>query len=151
MELKSLLFCAVLSTALTASAFADNPPAPKVKNVITEFAESHLVTDAKKLSKIMSEDAQVKFSRGNEVLYHSLASILKLMRQNEGISQNCSTSYDIIASSEALVMAKVEFAYQDFVIENYLTLERDKNDNWKITRINKFFTDNAPANVLSNK
>jgi hypothetical protein len=46
-------------------------------------------------------------------------------------------------------MAKVNFIYDDFTIENFLTLELDKNGNWKITRINKFFTETASKNALS--
>ncbi len=151
MKLKSLLFCAVLSTALTTTAFANNRPAPNVKNVISEFAASHVNTDANKLSKILSADVILKFGRGNEVFSQSQMSILKLMKQNEGIKQNCSTTIEVIASSDALAMAKVNFIYEDFIIENYLTLELDKSQNWKITRINKFFTDTESANVLSRK
>lgn len=151
MKLKILVFCAVLSTALTTTAFVDPSPAPAVKNVISEFSDSHLNTDANKLSKILSPEATFNFTRGNEVYSHSHSSIIRFMKQNKGIQQNCSTSYEIIASSNSLVMAKVNFIYELFVIENYLTIELDPGQNWKITRINKFFVDADSAKVITRR
>jgi hypothetical protein len=151
MNLKSIMFCTVLCAVLTTTAFAKNRPAPNVKNVINEFAESHVNTDAAKLGRILSSDAVLKFSKGDEVLAQSQISIMKIMKQNEGIKQNCSTTIDVIASDSALAMAKVNFVYEDFIIENYLTLELDKSGNWKITRINKFFTEITSKNVLSRR
>jgi hypothetical protein len=135
------MLSAVLCTTLTVTAFADNLPAPKAKNVIDQFADSHMSTDANKLSKILSADATFKFTKGTEVLSQSHISILKQMRQNDGIKQNCTTDIEVLSSNDAMVMAKVNFIYNDFIIENYLTLELDQNQNWKITRINKFFKD----------
>ena len=151
MNLKSLLFCAVLCAAITSSAFANNRPAPNVKTVINEFAESILDTDTDKLSRIMSSDALLKFTQGDGVQTQSQSSILKHMKLNKGSLQNCSARVEVLASSNAMVMAKVDFIYQDFIVENYLCLELDRNDNWKITRINKFFTEKSQANILSLK
>jgi len=151
MKLKSILLCTVLCAVLTSTAFAKNRPAPNVKNVINEFAESHLNTDATKLGRILSSEAVMKYSKGDEVLSQSQISIMKIMKQNEGIKQNCSTTIDVIASSSAMVMAKVNFVYEDFVIENFLTLELDKSGNWKITRINKFFTNTESRDVLTRR
>ena len=151
MNLKSLLFCTVLCAALTTTTFANNRPVPNVKNVINEFAESHINTDAGKLAKILSADVVLKFAKGDEVLTQSQVSIMKIMKQNDGIKQNCSATVDVIASSSALVMAKVNFVYEDFIIENFLTLELDKNGEWKITRINKFFSEAESAKVLTSR
>lgn len=143
------MFCTALCAVLTSTAFAKNLPASNVKNVISEFAESHVNTDAAKLGRILSSEAIMKFSKGDEVLSQSQISIMKIMKQNEGIKQNCSTTIDVIASSSAMVMAKVNFIYEDFVIENFLTLELDKSGNWKITRINKFFNETESKDVLT--
>jgi len=78
MKIKFLLFCAVLSAALTTATFAKNNPATNVKNIINEFAESHVNTDVNQLSRILSGDAIIKFTRGNEVLSQSHISIMKI-------------------------------------------------------------------------
>jgi len=148
MKLRTFMLSAALCTALATTVFADNLPAPKAKNVIDQFADSHINTNANQLSKILSNDATFKFTKGTEVLSQSQISVLKQMRQNEGIKQNCTTDIEVLSSNAALVMAKVNFIYEDFIIENYLTLELDQNQNWKITRINKFFkeTENPRPN-----
>lgn len=152
MNLKSILFITVLCAVITSKSFAISPPiGSNVKNVIDKFAESHINTDVNKLSKILSSDAVLKISLRDEVLSQSQASILKLMKQNEGIKQNCSTFVEIIASSNALVMAKVNFIYEGFTIENFLTLELDTTQNWKITGINKFFTEAESVKILSRR
>jgi len=149
MKLKLILFFAVLGTALTHEGFAENRPAADAQTVINEFAESHMNTDAARLEKILSSDAILKFSRGDEVQSQNLLSILKTMRQNQGIEQNCSTKVDILAGSDALVLARVNFIYDNFTVQNYLTLEKNKSQNWKITRIDKFFTEGDSPSVLT--
>ena len=149
MKLKSFLLCTVLGTVLTTAIFANTPPAADAKNVLNAYAESHLNTDANQLAKLLSADALMKFSKGNEVLSQDQSAIIKLMKQNQGIKQNCSTAIDILASSDAMVLAKVNFVYEGFIVENYLTLELDRNQNWKITRINKFYNDFKSAKVLT--
>ncbi len=149
MKLKSFLLCTVLGVVLTTTTFANNRPAADAKTVLNEYAESHVNTDANKLEKILSADALMKFSKGAEVLSQGQSSIIKIMRQNQGIKQNCSTLVDVLASSDAMVLARVNFVYEGFIIENYLTLEVDKNQNWKITRINKFYTDSSSPKVLT--
>ena len=151
MNLKSILVCIALCAVVSTRSFAIYPIAQNVKIVIEQFAESHITTDFNKLSKILSSDAVLKFSRGGELLSQSQPSILKLMKQNQGINLNCSTTVDIIASSNALVMAKVNFIYENFAIENFLTLELDKTQNWKITRINQFFTNIESVKILSRR
>lgn len=149
MKLKSLLLSTALGVVLTSATLANTPPSVKATNVLEAFAESHLTTDANKLEKILSADAHMKFTKGSEVLTQGQPAIIKLMRLNHGIKQNCSTVVDILASSEAMVLAKVNFVYEGFVIENYLTLEMDRYQNWKITRIDKFFNEAETPNVLT--
>jgi len=151
MKFKSIVLGAVLSIALTLTAFANNRPLKTAKNIISEFAESHVNTDANKLSRLLSEDAILKFSKGDEVLTQNSTSIMKLAKQNDGVIQNCSTRTELIASSEALVIAQVNFIYEDFTIENFITIELDKNQRWKITRINKFFTDAAKPSIITRR
>lgn len=150
MTLKSLLLSTLLCTVLSTAALADKTPAIEVRNVIQLYTDAQISADARKLTKILSPDAVVKFSKGDQLIVHKQSALLQHMKSQEGIQQNCSTNLTILASNKALVMAKVDFIYEDFTIENYLTIELDKNDNWKITNVNRFFTDAEGAeNVLT--
>lgn len=151
MKLKSFLLFTVLGTVLTTATFANTPLSAKAKFVLDLFAESHLNTDASKLEKILSTDALLKFSKGYQVLSQGQSAVIRLMRENQGIIQNCSTVVDVLASGDAMVLAKVNFIYEGFVVENYLTLELDRTQNWKITRINKFYIDAGSPKVLTQK
>ena len=151
MKLKSFLLFTVLGTVLTTATFANTPLSAKAKFVLDLFAESHLNTDASKLEKILSTDALMKFSKGYQVLSQDQSAVIRLMRQNQGIIQNCTTVVDVLASGDAMVLAKVNFVYEGFVVENYLTLELDRTQNWKITRINKFYIDAGSPKVLTQK
>jgi len=151
MKFKLIVFVAVLSTALTLASFANNRPFKTAKNIINEFAESHVNTDATKLSRLLSEDVILKFSKGDEVLTQNQTSIMKQAKQNDGVIQNCSTRIEFIASSEALVIAQVNFIYEEFIIENFITIELDKNQGWKITRINKFFSNALNPSIITRR
>jgi hypothetical protein len=149
MKLKSFLLFTVLGAVLTTATFGNTLPSAAAKAILEEYAQSHLNTDAGKLEKILSSDALMKFSKGTEVLSQGQSAIIKIMRQNQGTKQNCSTAVDVLASTDAMVLAKVNFVYEGFIIENYLTLELDRNQKWKITGINKFYTNNGSAKVLT--
>jgi len=151
MKLKSFLLFTVLGTVLTTATFANTPLPAKAKFVLDLFAESHLNIDASKLEKIISTDALMKFSKGYQVVSQGQSAVIRLMRQNQGIIQNCSTVVDVLASDDAMVLAKVNFVYEGFVVENYLTLELDRTQNWKITRIDKFYIDAGSPKVLTQK
>jgi hypothetical protein len=148
-KLKFLLLCTALGALLTTTAFSGGLPASDVKTVINEFANSHVNSDAIKLSELLSSEVTLTTVRGTEVLTQGQAAIINLVRQSKGIKQNCSTVVEVLASSDAMVLAKVNFVYGDFVVENFLTLELDRKQNWKITRINKFFADPNTAKVLT--
>ena len=151
MKLKSFLLFTVLGTVLTTATFANTPLSAKAKFVLDLFAESHQNTDASKLEKILSTDVLMKFSKGYQVLSQGQSAVIRLMRENQGIIQNCSTVVDVLASGDAMVLAKVNFVYEGFVVENYLTLELDRTQNWKITRIDKFYIDAGSSKVLTQK
>lgn len=138
-KLKTIMLCTALGALLTTSLFAKTPPSADVKAIINEFAESHINSDAAKMSKVLSYDVILKTTKGNQIQTQDQKAILNLLRQSQGIKQNCSTKIDVISSSDAMVVAKVSFIYENFVIENLLTLELDKNQKWLITRIDKFF------------
>ncbi|SKB49894.1 nuclear transport factor 2 family protein [Daejeonella lutea] len=147
MKIRSFAFSAVLIAAIANLSFAGFPPRD-IKSILSEFADSHVNSDVRKMEGILSETAVLKFTRENEVQTYSQQSIIHLMKLNLGVKQNCTTQIGVIADSDALAIAKVNFIYDGFVIENYLTLEWHKGA-WKITRIDKFFNADKSPKVLT--
>lgn len=146
MKLRPLVIAAILIAALSNS-FAGAPPRD-IRGTLSDFADSHVNSDVRKMEGILSPTAVLKFSRESEVQTYSQQSIIRLMKLNLGVKQNCTTQIDIIASSDALTLAKVNFVYEGFVMENYLTLEWNGKE-WRITRIDKFFRDDKSSRVLT--
>jgi hypothetical protein len=83
MKLKSFLLCAALGAVLNTATLANTPPVIEAKEVLNEFAESHLNSDANTLEKLLSSDVSMKFTRGKEILMQSQLSIVKVMRQTK--------------------------------------------------------------------
>ena len=115
------------------------------KTVISSYITSYINTDYKLLDKIMADDACVKIPRAETVLNHSRAKLIEQMKNNAGTQQNCDFKYSVLDKSDAMVIARVDFKYTEFIQHNYLVLEKDQNKNWKITQVCKFFEDIEPS------
>jgi hypothetical protein len=63
------------------------------------------------------------------------------MKNTAGTQQNCQSNYEVLANSDALVIARVDFTYHDNIQHNYLIVEKNDNQEWKITQVCKMFDD----------
>ncbi|MGN8071974.1 nuclear transport factor 2 family protein [Mucilaginibacter sp. SG564] len=109
--------------------------------VIRDFIDSHMNGNYKELNKILDENYTLKIPRGNKVILQNKSSLVEAMKKEAGTQQNCQSNYEVLAKSDALVIARVDFSYHDSIQHNYLTLERDDDNNWKITQVCKMFED----------
>ena len=115
--------------------------------VIRDFIDSHMNGNYKELSKVLDENYTLKIPRGNKVIQQSKASLVDAMKKEAGTQQNCQSNYEVLAKSDALVIARVDFSYHDTIQHNYLIVEKDDNEHWKISQVYKMFDDNeAPGN-----
>jgi hypothetical protein len=63
------------------------------------------------------------------------------MQQIANFTKNCEAKYEVLAKSDALVIARVDFNYENTIQHNYLTLEKNIDKEWKITQVCKVFDD----------
>ncbi|HEY4195750.1 MAG TPA: nuclear transport factor 2 family protein [Mucilaginibacter sp.] len=121
---------------------------PKVSDynaTVEDYIDSHMNANYKKLKKIMNDDATFKIPRDESVITQTKSDVVEGMK-NEGASkQNCEASYQVVAKSNALVMVRVDFTYDNCLQQNFLTLEKDANKQWKITQVYKIFNDKEPG------
>lgn len=127
--------------AATAKEREDKP----FKTVIQYFIDSHINSDAKKLNEVLSEEAVYRIPRRGKIMQQSRSELLSALRKDNGVVQNCSSQFEILGATDALVLARVDFKYPEFTQQNYLTLEKEDNKEWKITVVYKIFNDNAPS------
>jgi hypothetical protein len=157
MRSKILLVCMILglSAAVNTSHAAD--AAPKAySDVISTYIEGYMTGNYKKMDLVLSDDASIKIPRAETLLIHSRASLLEQMKKTGSNNQNCESKMEVLDKSEAMIVAKVDFKYNEFTQHNYLVLEKNEQKEWKITQVCKFFEDNKsshqePTNVTASK
>lgn len=142
MNSKILLVCMILGlSAAVNTTYAVNGPAMDYNEVISNYMDSYMTGNYKKMGKILSEDVHVKTPRLDTVLVQNKDNLLTQIKQTGSIDQNCRSNYEVLDKSDAMIIARVDFKYNDFTQRNYLVLEKNDNKQWEITQVCKFFGD----------
>jgi len=150
---KNLLgaFIVLVMLAATNSSFCVPNSLPGYEKILTSFIDSYTKSDYKKLNDILSDDACVKIPRAEKVIIQRKSSLVDEMREEKGTMQACTSKYEVIAHTDAIVIARVDFQYENFKEQNFVTLEKNDNKEWKITQICKVFQNtDKPVAPLGN-
>ena len=89
----------------------------------------------------MDEHATLKIPRGEKVLIQEKDDLVSSMKKEAGTQQNCTSDYEVLAKSDALVIARVDFNYENCIQHHYLIIEKNTSQDWKITQVCKMFDD----------
>jgi len=95
------------------------PVRPIITKTIRDFIDSHMNSNYKKLDAVMGEDATFKIPRGEVCVNQSKAKLVKQMQQIANVTQNCDAKYEVLAKSDALVIARVDFNYENTIQHNF--------------------------------
>ncbi|SEN75959.1 Putative lumazine-binding [Mucilaginibacter gossypiicola] len=140
MKNKFLLACIV--GLLSASTIYARPATEtEYTSVIRDFIDSHMTSNFKKLKSIMSDNSVLKIPRGEKVLVQEKDDLVSMMKKDAGTTQNCASSYEVLAKSDAMVIARVDFNYENCSQHDYLIIEKNDKQDWKITQVCKMFED----------
>ncbi|GGB09076.1 hypothetical protein GCM10011500_26080 [Mucilaginibacter rubeus] len=110
-------------------------------SVIRDFIDSHMTSNFKKLKSIMSDNSVLKLPRGEKVLVQEKDDLVSMMKKDAGTQQNCQSNYEVLAKSDAMVIARVDFNYENCTQHDYLIIEKNDRHDWKITQVCKMFED----------
>jgi len=142
MKNKFLVVCMIIGLlATTNSSFSKTYKAPTYENVIDDYIDSYLTSNFKKLDKVLSDDVRVKMPRAEKVIVQYKADLIERMKA-DATKQDCTSEYEVIAKSDAIIIARVDFQYANFKQQNYITMEKNDNNEWKITQVCKIFKNN---------
>lgn len=142
MKNKFLVVCIMSLLSATATLAYTGPTTEAgYTAVIRDFIDSHMNSNYKKLNKVLDENSTFKIPRGEKVIQQNKESLIEAMKSNAGTQQNCQSNYEVLAKSDALVIARVDFSYQNNIQHNYLVVEKDDKQEWKITQVYKMFDD----------
>lgn len=89
----------------------------------------------------MSDNSVLKLPRGEKVLVQEKDDLVSMMKKDAGTQQNCQSNYEVLAKSDAMVIARVDFNYENCTQHDYLIIEKNDRHDWKITQVCKMFED----------
>lgn len=90
------------------------------------------------LQEILDQDIHFTTTRNKKIINHNRAEMLKTLKANENVKQNCSTEYTIIESTSSLGLVKLTMKYEGFSKVEYLSLA-NTGQGWKITGVSTSF------------
>jgi hypothetical protein len=152
MKSKILAVCMVCISLAAASAHSStNKNSSTYDKVILDFIDSHENSDYKKLDKVLNDDACLKLPRGEKVLVQSKESLVGEMKKDQGTQQNCESKYEVLAKSNAMVIARIDFKYSNCTQHDYLILEKNDDKDWKITQVCKMIEDVKDQDATGNE
>lgn len=93
------------------------------------------------MNKILADGAALKLSRGEDLIVQPKESLVEFMDDAGKAVQNCQAKYEVLANGGAMVIARVDFDYENATQHNYLILEKNSGKEWKITQICKIIND----------
>ena len=141
-QMKNKFLLAFIVGLLSVSTIYARPVAEtEYTNVIRDFIDSHMTSNFKKLKSIMSDNSVLKLPRGEKVLVQEKDDLVNMMKKDAGTTQNCASSYEVLAKSDAMVIARVDFNYENCSQHDYLIIEKNDKQDWKITQVCKMFED----------
>lgn len=106
--------------------------------VIDAFIDAQMHNDAKLIREILDDDAVVNVSRGKTIIKHTKKELLSFYKKIGYVTLNCKASYEILSESENVILSRVDFKFDHFTQQNFLTIQKDKDNNWKVVNINRF-------------
>jgi len=109
--------------------------------IILDFIDSQQKSNYKKLDEVLNDDACFKLPRGEKVMMQSKSSLVAAMKKDAGLKQNCESTYEVLAKSGAMVIARIDFKYDNCTQHDFLILEKNVDKEWKITQVCKMFED----------
>jgi len=142
MKRKILVVCIISVLSATTSVYSSTRKvAPTYNKIILDFIDSQVNSDYHKLDLALNENACFKLPRGEKILMQSKSNLVDQMKNDKGIKQNCDSKYEVLAKSDAMVIARIDFKYDNCTQHDFLIIEKNDDREWKITQVCKMFED----------
>jgi hypothetical protein len=149
MKFKQLIVCMLCMIASIPTAFSEQPE-KSFDEVIRSFAAAHINANSKELQSALHDEATFRIPRQQKMMVQRKSDVIKGMDQEVGVKQNCSFSYEVIEKTGAMVLARVDFKYPEFVQRNYMVIERAADLKWKIMNVYKVSVDQPGTRPTGN-
>ena len=106
--------------------------------VIGAFIDAQMHNDAKLFNEILDDYALLNVSRGKEIVKFKKKQLVDFYKKIGYINLNCKAEYEILSQNDNVILSRVDFKFDHFLQQNFITIEKDKNDAWKIVNVSRF-------------
>lgn len=110
----------------------------KPLSVVNAFIEASVHMDAKLLKLVLNENAKICVCLGQKIGKQSKSQLVAFYKKMGNIDLNCESDYEIISSSNTLVVVRVDLKFPIFIQRNIITMEQGADGLWEITQVNRF-------------
>jgi hypothetical protein len=133
----ALALCAttLASSATTIKKFDDKL---SMDYAIKTYVDALVHGKPTELAEVLDNNAKQTFKRGQGIVSWNKNSIVTAAKNNEGIEQNCQTSYSLVENLPGQVIVKVNQKYDNFDKSSYVTMMQTSK-GWKITSISDVY------------
>jgi|GEM_PF-244072 len=123
----------------TASAHIEKGPRTRMLTQTTHILNAYIASVAQgnvaQIGTLFTNDFKQNISGKDRIYSYNKDQIVKQLKNNKGIQQDCICSYQIIEQTKSSAIAKVSMKYDNFTKTDYLTLYQD-GIQWKISQVN---------------
>lgn len=113
----------------------------KPETVVEAFIEASEHTNGRLLEQILQNDASVSIARGDKMIRHNKTSLVDFYKRLGESKLNCEHDYEVLSSNNGAVVVRVDFKYPLFLQKNFLTIEKDDQGLWMISKVSTFNED----------
>ena len=107
--------------------------------VVNKYINSIIKSDYKELRSVLDENLRFKVSHLNSLMIFKKSTIVDDIRSRNGRQQPFKPGYVVLAQTDAVTIVQVDFTYGNTVMQNFIFLEKDKYDEWKIKQVYELF------------
>ena len=126
--------------SVTTKMYASSPKAGDDFNiVVNKFINSIVTSDYKELRSVLDEKLRFKISHLNSVMIFKKSTVVEDIKWRNGRQQPFKPSYVVLAQSDAVTIVQVDFQYENTVMQNFIFLEKDQDNEWKIKQVYELF------------
>lgn len=139
MKTLKLFISALVLSATFAVAKADNIGVlPSKDYALYTYVNAICHGDTSGIDEVLDKNATFSIVRGKNVETANKAQMMKFLKENQNISQDCTVTTSVVDSSNDVSVVKVDMHYNGFTRTNYITIANTA-DGWRITNVHSVF------------
>jgi hypothetical protein len=132
-----MIICLLL---VTTKMYASVPKTDEgIDNVIQRYINSIVTSDYKELRAVLDENLRFKIPHRDHLMIYNKSAIVDDIKSRSGRLQDFQPGYLVLAKSDAVTIVQVDFKYGATIMQNFIFLEKDLDQQWKISQVYEMF------------